>query len=195
MTQSEYEAKKRECWEEYCRTHKTLINGDDTYLIEYEAFDYAFDRAYALGKQKETITQKEIEKAAEAFAKPFFGSGGIFTPNQVKNLLIAFVKQYLGKQEKDADTKTNNENHSKNTSQKSANLRSDADTVIQGWVFVDETTFDRHLCVRKVTQGDYKAVWDSGHPEFCLGPELYPDMVPNSLPEPVEIIIKRKKNG
>lgn len=69
------------------------------------------------------------------------------------------------------------------------------DTVIQGWVFVDETTFDRHLCVRKVTQGDYEAVWDSGHPEFCLGKELFPDMVPNKLPEPVEIIIKRKKNG
>lgn len=60
MTQSEYEAKKRECWEEYCRTHKTLINGDDTYLIEYEAFDYAFDRAYALGKQ-----EKDAEKSKE----------------------------------------------------------------------------------------------------------------------------------
>lgn len=67
------------------------------------------------------------------------------------------------------------------------------DAVIQGWIFVDETTFDRTLCVRKVTQGDYEAVWDSGHPEFCLGTELYPDMVPNSLPESVEIIIKRKK--
>lgn len=69
----------------------------------------------------------------------------------------------------------------------------DADTVIKGWVFVDETTFDRILCVRKVTQGEYEAVWDSGHPEFCLGDELFPDMVPNTLPEPVEIIIKRKK--
>lgn len=73
--------------------------------------------------------------------------------------------------------------------------KEEEDTVIQGWVFVDETTFDRHLCVRKVTQGDYEAVWDSGHPEFCLGEELFPDMVPNKLPEPVEIIIKRKKNG
>ena len=69
----------------------------------------------------------------------------------------------------------------------------DADTVISGWVFVDETTFERILCVRKVVQGEYEAIWDSGHPEFCLGTELYPDMVPNQLPEPVEIIIKRKK--
>ena len=69
----------------------------------------------------------------------------------------------------------------------------DKDTVIQGWVFVDETTFDRILCVRKVTQREYEAVWDSGHPEFCLGNELFPDMVPNTLPEPVEITIKRKK--
>lgn len=71
----------------------------------------------------------------------------------------------------------------------------DEDTVIQGWVFVDETTFDRILCVRKVTQGEYEAGWDSGHPEFCLGNELFPDMVPNTLPEHVEITIKRKKNG
>lgn len=86
--------------------------------------------------------------------------------------IMAFDRAYaLGKQEKDEDT------------------------VIQGWVFVDETTFDRILCVRKVTQREYEAVWDSGHPEFCLGNELFPDMVPNTLPEHVEIIIKRKKNG
>lgn len=67
------------------------------------------------------------------------------------------------------------------------------DSVISGWVFVDDITFDRWLRVHKVTQGDYEAVWDSGEPEFCLGEELFPDMTPNSDPEQVEIIIKRKK--
>ena len=99
------------------------------------------------------------------------GNGGMFTREQAKELLVKFAQLFPGKQEKDADA------------------------VIQGWVFVDETTFDRILCVRKVTQGEYEAVWDSGHPEFCLGEELFPDMVPNKLPEPVEIIIKREKNG
>lgn len=44
MTQPEYEQKKRECWEEFCES-------DKPYDVE-PAFDLAFDRAYALGKQK-----------------------------------------------------------------------------------------------------------------------------------------------
>lgn len=56
MTQQDYEQKKRECWEEYLSKYKT------TYTRT--AFDFAFDRAYALGKQTETISQEEIEKEA-----------------------------------------------------------------------------------------------------------------------------------
>lgn len=41
MTQKEYEQKKRECWEEYT-----------TISPQYKAFSFAFDRAYALGKQE-----------------------------------------------------------------------------------------------------------------------------------------------
>ena len=43
MTDKEYQQKKRECWEEYLSEHKT------TYTIT--AFEFAFDRAYALGQQ------------------------------------------------------------------------------------------------------------------------------------------------
>lgn len=39
MTQQEYEQKKRECWEEF------------TTMPLYKAFDFAFDRAYVLGKK------------------------------------------------------------------------------------------------------------------------------------------------
>lgn len=45
MTQTEYERKKRECWEEYCQTHP-LCN---TPVMRLN-FDWTFDRAYALGK-------------------------------------------------------------------------------------------------------------------------------------------------
>lgn len=45
MTQTDYETKKRECWEEFCES-------DKPYDVE-TAFDFAFDRAYALGKQKQ----------------------------------------------------------------------------------------------------------------------------------------------
>lgn len=54
MTQPEYEHKKRECWEEF------------TTMPLYKAFNFAFDRAYALGKLQanseqvnKTISQEE----------------------------------------------------------------------------------------------------------------------------------------
>lgn len=45
MTREEYEQKKHECWEYVSKTILT-IGGSK----EKRAFDYAFDRAYALGK-------------------------------------------------------------------------------------------------------------------------------------------------
>lgn len=54
MTNEEYNKKKRECWQEYLSEYKT------TYTRT--AFDFAFDRAYALGKQAEAITQEEGEE-------------------------------------------------------------------------------------------------------------------------------------
>lgn len=59
MTDKEYEQKKRECWEEFQVANRTTLE------TTKQAFDYIFDRAYALGKQTETITQEEIEKAAQ----------------------------------------------------------------------------------------------------------------------------------
>lgn len=58
MTQTEYEQKKQECWKEYCTS-------DVPYDVE-SAFDFAFDRAYSLGKLQanseqvnKTISQEE----------------------------------------------------------------------------------------------------------------------------------------
>lgn len=65
MIQPDYERKKRECWEEFCKD-----NGIDqeVNISIFDAFNQIFDRAYALGIEKETITQEEIEKAAEEYA-------------------------------------------------------------------------------------------------------------------------------
>lgn len=45
MPDKEYQDKKRECWEEFMRSTDKIITPRD-------AFFYAFDRAYALGKQE-----------------------------------------------------------------------------------------------------------------------------------------------
>lgn len=68
MTQQEYEQKKRECWD---ALHKELLDGEVQWqpVSRYEIFSTAFDRAYALGKQTETVTQEEIRKAAVEYAE------------------------------------------------------------------------------------------------------------------------------
>lgn len=59
MTQPEYEQKKRECWDDY--TRKCAHEGKSA----YGAFLFAFDRAYALGKQEpdaDTVIQGWVAK-------------------------------------------------------------------------------------------------------------------------------------
>lgn len=54
MNKQEYENKKRKCWEEYT-----------TISPQYKAFSFAFDRAYALGKQEkdaDTVIQGWVAK-------------------------------------------------------------------------------------------------------------------------------------
>lgn len=65
MTQPEYDQQKRECFVKFCKD-----NGIDqeVNIGIFDAFDQIFDRAYALGKQKETITQEEVEKVAKDYA-------------------------------------------------------------------------------------------------------------------------------
>ena len=51
MTQSDYDQKKQECWEEYKREN---LDGEVQWQLvsRYDVFCAAFDRAYALGKQE-----------------------------------------------------------------------------------------------------------------------------------------------
>lgn len=46
MNNKEYEQKKRECWEEFQVANRTTLE------TTKQAFEYIFDRAYALGKQE-----------------------------------------------------------------------------------------------------------------------------------------------
>ena len=71
----------------------------------------------------------------------------------------------------------------------------DADTVIQGWVARDD---DGDLFFYNDKPRREKAVWDEpqywiGETQIDLDPNLFPDLTWESEPEPVEIIIKRKK--
>lgn len=65
MTQPEYDQQKRECFVKFCKD-----NGIDqeVNISIFDAFDQIFDRAYSLGREKETITREEIEKAAKDYA-------------------------------------------------------------------------------------------------------------------------------
>ena len=117
MTQPEYEQKKRECWEEFCRH----------IVDEQEEFYNMFDRAYALGKQEK-----------------------------------------------------------------------DADTVIQGWVARNKGSrwhdHDLHIFVEKPGKYLQRERWIGlGFDKLPI--TAFPDLTWESEPEPVEIIIKRKKNG
>lgn len=75
------------------------------------------------------------------------------------------------------------------------------DTVIQGWVAIDEAFNQCFLHTEKPIQkaqpiadtGDYDTVWDSEGKTYLLDTGLFPDMDSDSDPIEVEIIIKRKK--
>lgn len=59
MTQPDYDQKKRECFVKFCKD-----NGIDqeVNISIFDAFDQIFDRAYALGKEKETVSQEKGEE-------------------------------------------------------------------------------------------------------------------------------------
>ena len=80
-------------------------------------------------------------------------------------------------------------------------------TVIQGWVAIDEPYNECYLHTNKPTHevrpiadaGDYESHWGSERltylQTYLLDADLFPDMDSDSEPQECEIIIKRKKNG
>lgn len=73
MTQQDYEAKKRECWEEYKREN---LDGEVQWqpISRYDVFCAAFDRAYALGKQEkdaDTVIQGWVARDQDGYISLF----------------------------------------------------------------------------------------------------------------------------
>lgn len=118
MTQNEYEQKKRECWRIYAGAF------DIKDEIPNEAFNWVFDRAYALGKETGTITQEDVEKAAgeyvyerqkirhyakrdeDATMRDFDKTIKAWDAYDMEQAFKSGANLFLGKQEKDADTVT-----------------------------------------------------------------------------------------
>lgn len=96
MNTKEYDQKKQECWEEY---FKHVVCGTDSH--EYW-FNKIFDCAFALGKEKEPITQEEIKKASVEFADREYEIGQVDWDALYKGYSHG-MKDSLGKQEKDAE--------------------------------------------------------------------------------------------
>lgn len=104
MTQTDYEQKKREYWEEF-RIKNPAFND----MLGRKIFNQIYDRAYALGRAKEPISQEDVEKAAEAHADELRVSHSI--PGALMPMLHDIAKtsyrqgaqDFIGKQEKSAE--------------------------------------------------------------------------------------------
>lgn len=176
MTQQDYEQKKRECWKEF---QNTIFNNPIP-ISPYTAFSNAFDRAYALGREKETITREEIEKAAEKYSQSL-GKSRDVTWNDGEYGFIAGANFALGKKigiSEFYDTE---------------------DTVIQGWVARDEDgTLTLFYGSDKPSKKDNDDYWSAvfGNTLEYLPQEMFPDVKWEDVePTQIELIIKRKKNA
>lgn len=169
MTQQECDKAKQEYWEEF----KQL--GGQGWESKKYIFDFAFDRAYALGKQTKAIIQEEIEKTAKKYAEKTMEDvyseewDSEYVQDLIESAWYDGVNFALGKQEKNAE-----------------------ETVIQGWVARDE---DGHLFMycTKPERDEALQVWMGRYADFDLRNALFPDLTWDSEPEEVEIILKRKK--
>lgn len=148
----------------------------------------------ALGKQKETITQEEIEKAAEEY---------VLTRQQAR---------HNAKREEDATLRDFDKTikawdafDMEQAYEDGANFalgrqEKDADTVISGWVCRDKVcnkpfTSDLFFVLEKPTRVLEWGKWSDCGDYIELDSNLFPDLTWESDPQEVEIIIKRKKNG
>lgn len=177
MGNKDYEQKKRECWKE-------LIGTDGIPTERLRAcLDFAFDRAYALGKQFGNSEQVDVAKAAKKFADE------IRIPASIPGVMVPFInglahdaylqgaQDFLGKQESKQESKQ--------------------ETVLSGWVARDKSGT---VCLYNECPERYNAPineWVADNPlqYYRIPDELFPDLTWESEPEEVEIVIKRKKNG
>ena len=176
MTDKEYNKAKEECWKAVKKEFGLHYWGEPPLDI----FSLTFDRAYALGREKEIISQDEIDKAAEDYVS--FKKGGkcilsYIIERACRRAFKGGANFALGKQEKDAET------------------------AIQGWVCRDKRGNALHLHFKEPyrAQSGYDECddpdwWENDYVSFLqLDKSLFPDLTWDDEPIEVEIIIKRKK--
>lgn len=186
MTQPGYDQQKRECWEEFCKDPHLC----DSHSLTKSTFNFAFDRAYTLGKQTETVTQEEVEKAAieyvltrhqarhnakkeeDATMRDFDKTIKAWDAYDMEQAFESGANLFLGKQEKDAE-----------------------DTVISGWMARDKNGA-LFMYKDKPSRISPQTIW---HGELVIDAELdislFPNLTWDSDPIEVELIIKRKKTN
>lgn len=189
MTDKKYEQIREECL--------NGIKDNIPFSSKETIFKYAFDRAYALGKQTEAISHEDLEKVAEEY---------VYERQKIRH--YAKREEDATMRDFDKTVKAWDSYDMAQAFESGANIfigrqKKDEDTVISGWVAIDEAYGQCFLHTEKPIQksqpiadtGDYDTVWDSKGKTYLLDTGLFPDMDSESDPEPVEIIIKRKKNG
>lgn len=179
MTRQDYEQKKHECWEEAVLHGALEVDKD---LL----FDHAFKCGYDLGREKETITQEEVEKAAieyvltrqqarhnakkeeDATMRDFDKTIKAWDAYDMEQAFESGANLFLGKQEKDADT------------------------VIQGWAARDKSG-DLYIYTCKPERIINLGYWGGNVTDITPSNDLFPELTWESDPLQVEITIKRKK--
>lgn len=174
MNNQDYKQKKRECWEEFI--------GNDGFPTETmrQCFNYAFDRAYTLGKQFGNSEQVDVEKAAKRFADE------IRIPASIPGVMVPFIngiahdaylqgaQDCLGKQESKQESKQ--------------------ETVISGWVARNE---DGDLYIyrsKPFREGSSSAdgFWSAYGASSALDNALFPSVTWKSEALEVDITITPK---
>ena len=107
MTRQDYEQKRVECWDDFWRETNGAINyNHEAVKVLSDALFTTFDRAYTLGREQDTITHEEIEKASVEYADNVAKQYEICNSEFVQEIMVAFEQGAnfaLGKQEKDAE--------------------------------------------------------------------------------------------
>lgn len=162
MTDKDYEQKKRECWEEFCRANPSHNKS----IFARKVFAFAFDRAYALGKQFGNSEQVDVEKAAKRFADE------IRIPASIPGVMVPFInglahdaylqgaQDCLGKQESKQESKQ--------------------ETVLSGWVARDKPGATAAVVYMK----------DAGHTKATIKAGIEKYRQHNSKPLRVYVVTK-----
>lgn len=167
MTDKEYKQKKRECLLDFCKEHCYELTPEVSSI-----FCYAFDRAYTLGKQTETISQEEIESHSVGYATDVNNARLSTYPEAMRpqlypeydmddlaNAFEAGANFALGKQETKQET---NSFQNGNTSNYSVNHFADVRKM------VDTRLHIAAMCLQgMLSAGDYSGCPDSAWSELA----------------------------